>query len=334
VAALGSAPDAPRGVLEIDERWLPPLLGDLNPEIVLLGNLSRDQLDRTQEVRKLADGWRAALDGASAAVVANADDPLVVWGAGSAASVCWVGAGSGWRADASACPACGERLRFEDPATSPGPGGAWACTGCDLARPTLDAWIDDGDVVWSDGTRIASGQALPGRANAENAALALVAARSMGADPARAAEAMGRVQEVAGRYRRTVVAGITTRLLLAKNPAGWAESLDMAIGAGRPVIAAINARIADGRDPSWLWDVPFERLRGRFVVAAGERALDLAVRLRYAEVDHATFPGTDLGACVRLAAEGCGRGADAGAVDAIGNYTAFQDWLDEVGRDG
>ena len=45
-----------------------------------------------------------------------------------------------------------------------------------------------------------------------------------------------------------------------------------------------------GSDPSWLWDVPFERLAGRPVVATGERCRDLAVRLRYAEVAHETVP--------------------------------------------
>jgi UDP-N-acetyl-D-mannosaminuronate dehydrogenase len=77
---------------------------------------------------------------------------------------------------------------------------------------------------------------------------------------------------------------------LAKNPAGWAEVFDMLSPAPAPVVIAINARTADGHDPSWLWDVPFELLRGRAVTATGERGLDLAVRLHYAEVDHTVAP--------------------------------------------
>jgi len=80
----------------------------------------------------------------------------------------------------------------------------------------------------------------------------------------------------------------------------------------------INARVADGQDPSWLWDVDFERLRGRWVVAAGERAWDLSVRLAYAEVDHATVTRS-WAAAVEAAASG---GGD--AVDVAANYTAFQ----------
>jgi UDP-N-acetylmuramyl tripeptide synthase len=52
-----------------------------------------------------------------------------------------------------------------------------------------------------------------------------------------------------------------------------------------PVLVGVNARAADGRDTSWLWDVPFERLRGRQVLAVGDRRADLAVRLNHAGVD-------------------------------------------------
>jgi UDP-N-acetylmuramyl tripeptide synthase len=87
-------------------------------------------------------------------------------------------------------------------------------------------------------------------------------------------------------------------------------------GESRPVLLAINARIADGRDPSWLWDVEFERLRGRKVIAAGERAADLAVRLHYAEVACEVWDGDIL--------EGL-RTLDEPEVDVLANYTVFAD---------
>ena len=93
----------------------------------------------------------------------------------------------------------------------------------------------------------------------------------------------------------------------------------------RAVVASINARIADGRDPSWLWDVPYERLRGRFVVATGERRHDLAVRLLYAGVEHEVAESLDK--AVQLA----GRATGQTEIDLIANYTAFQDYLDLVG---
>ena len=136
------------------------------------------------------------------------------------------------------------------------------------------------------------------------------------------------MQEVAGRYRVATLAGRPVRLLLAKNPAGWHEAIDMLSPAPAPVVVAINARIADGHDPSWLWDVDYERLAGRLVVATGERRHDLAVRLRYAGVEHVTVAEV-ADAVARAAAA---PGAEPGAiVDVAANYTAFQEYLDMVG---
>ncbi|HXW80047.1 MAG TPA: DUF1727 domain-containing protein, partial [Acidimicrobiales bacterium] len=121
----------------------------------------------------------------------------------------------------------------------------------------------------------------------------------------------------------TVVAGaIRARLLLAKNPAGWAEVFDMVAPAPAPLVIAINARTADGHDPSWLWDVPFELLRGRRVVATGERRLDLAVRLHYAEVEHVLEQSP-------VAALQAGGGPQ---LDVVANYTAFHQILGQLGN--
>jgi len=329
VAALGEADPSARAVLEVDERWLPTVMRAVGPATVLLLNLSRDQLDRSHEVRKIADTWRDAMrDIPSDRVVANADDPLVVWAASAASEVVWVGTAAHWTNDASGCPNCGGRIEFTPPATSSEP-DLWACTQCDFAKPDPDWWLRaDADGTFAverrDGTSIPLDLGLPGRVNAANAAVVIAAAASMGADPERAAKALSTVTDVAGRYRVASIDGVDLRMLLAKNPAGWQEAIDMLGPADRPVVASINARIADGRDPSWLWDVPFERLRGRFVVALGERRHDLAVRLRYAEVDHAI--ADTLRDATRLARDH----GESDHVDLIANYTAFQDYLIET----
>jgi UDP-N-acetylmuramyl tripeptide synthase len=88
VAALARAPvgvsaSAP-AVLEVDETYLPGLLQGTDRPLLVLGNLSRDQLDRVGEVAMVARRWRkafAAIPGLSA--VANADDPHIAWAAGA-----------------------------------------------------------------------------------------------------------------------------------------------------------------------------------------------------------------------------------------------------------
>jgi UDP-N-acetylmuramyl tripeptide synthase len=305
-------------VLEVDEGLLPAAVAVLHPAAVALLNLSRDQLDRIGEVRIHAQRWRAALEAAPSTVaVANVDDPLVVWAAGLARAVTWVGTGQRWRLDAYSCPNCGEQIGWDDD-------GHWACTNCGLARPTPHIALDGDDVVLADGRRLRLDLQLPGWANKANAVMASAAADALGVDVAAGLAAMGRVAHVAGRYQVVDVDGTTVRLLLAKNPAGWAEALDLLRPPPMPVVVGINARIPDGRDPSWLWDVPFERLRGRLVIATGDRGRDLAVRLRYADVEHRFVDGY---------AEAV-RATGANDIDLAANYTSFQDARRELARSG
>ncbi len=304
--ALASAAPGVPAVLEVDEGYLGTVADAVHPEVVALLNLSRDQLDRVSEVRMVAARWRAAL-GASApsTVVANADDPLVVWGAQGAGRVVWVAAGQLWRLDAVGCPSCSGRIVFA--------GDDWWCA-CGFRRPHPDAVLRGDVLVTADGRDLTVTLALPGRCNLANAAMAAVAAGALGVDEATALAAMASVEDVEGRFASVAWGATTVRLLLAKNPAGWTELLDLLEGGTDPVVVGINARIADGHDPSWLWDVPFERLAGRLVVATGERCRDLAVRLRHAGVAHLTVPDG-------LEALGA---AGSAHVEYVGNYTAFQ----------
>jgi lipid II isoglutaminyl synthase (glutamine-hydrolysing) len=319
-AALAAGDRGATIVLEVDEGYLPRTVGTLRPQAVVLLNLSRDQLDRSNEVRMVAKRWREALDAPGATVVANADDPLVVFGAGRAPSVCWVAGGGRWHADAVGCPSCGGRIDYQE--------ARWSC-GCGFARPRPDVDVEQDEVtgsmtaVLADGRRFPVTLAIPGAFNARNAVMAAAAAGVMGVPYETSLPAMGRVEGVAGRFSVHEVAGVPVRLLLAKNPAGFEELLDLVAKGHGPVVVAINARVADGRDPSWLWDVEFERLAGRPVVAAGERSADLSVRLHYGDVAHERE--SDPVAAIALAAALSGR--PDGPVEFIGNYTAFHDLL-------
>jgi UDP-N-acetylmuramyl tripeptide synthase len=336
VAALAGAPDAPVAVLEVDEGYLGRLIEEARPEVVILLNLSRDQLDRIAEVRMLVDRWRAALGTLAApapgvpgtVVVANADDPMVAYAAGTAPTICWVGAGQVWHDDAVGCPACGGRIGFADRR-------GWSCDRCDFARPVVDADVVGDELVLADGSRHPIRIALPGQFNRANAGMvAMAAVPLLESSGVRAADGgpptvefvldrLTAVTEVAGRFSTITRDGRRVRLLLAKNPAGWTAVFDLLEETGddtAPVVLSVNARTADGLDTSWLWDVPFERLAGRPVVATGDRRLDLAVRLRYADVAHDVVNGplAALDHAVRRASPGS-------ILEFLGNYTAFAD---------
>jgi len=311
VSALAKDLDSPVAVLEVDEAALVQVLAETTASVVVLLNLSRDQLDRYGEVRLAAAKWRTSLGARPEIhVVANCDDPLVVWAARAAGSVTWVSTGQRWRIDATSCPNCGGRISWS--------GVEWSCS-CGLARPEPD--IEGGGIAVEVGGRSFPVELqLPGRCNAANAAMAVAAAQVAGVDPEDALAAMVGIANVAGRYREVNLGPASARLLLAKNPAGWNEILDFLAAPPAGVVVAVNARGPDGYDTSWLWDVDFERLEGRPVIAAGERALDVAVRLRYAGVPHEVCPDPLMAA----------RQLPPGKVELVANYTAFQSVLGAV----
>jgi UDP-N-acetylmuramyl tripeptide synthase len=304
LAALGGMP-ASVAVLECDEVWLPRAIPIERPSAVVLLNLSRDQLDRTSEVRHVARSWQTAVADLRGICVANADDPLVVSAAIGAPHVAWFAGGLEFCEDASSCPRCLGRIRFDDL--------GWRCE-CGLARPVVDATLHDGAAI-VDGERVPFTMALPGAFNRGNGLAALLAAVRLGVDTRAAAAAICAVTDVVGRFSVIDVDGTGARLLLAKNPAGWSALLHLLADDTAPVVVAVNARVADGLDPSWLYDVEFENLAGRRVVATGDRWRDLSTRLFYAGVEHTT--DTDPHRAIATA------GAGQRTVDVIANYTAF-----------
>jgi UDP-N-acetylmuramyl tripeptide synthase len=317
VSALAKAPDATLAVLEVDESYMPAMLEATAARVVVLLNLSRDQMDRAAEIWMLARRWRAALAAApDCRVIANADDPLVAWAAGQARQVTWVAAGQRWHDDSWCCPQCGSHLRRD--------GEDWYCGECSNRRPPV-SWVLAGDEVIDPGGRSRTlDLALPGRANRANAVVALAVAEVFGISFGQAIGAISGVRSVAGRYTQVERHGCALRLLLAKNPAGWLEALDILVPPPVPVLLGVNAQIPDGRDTSWLWDVDYRRLRGRPVFVTGERQTDLAVRLEADEVAFRLVGGVD---------EAIGM-ARSSSMEVIANYTAFQHIRTVLGRIG
>ncbi|WP_328823933.1 Mur ligase family protein [Microlunatus kandeliicorticis] len=318
-SALSERPRATTAVLETDERVVADLIRLGRPEVLVLLNFSRDQLDRHHEITALGRSWRIALERAGAdgpVVVANADEPLIVWAAQTAHRVVYVDTATQWTQDASLCPACGAMLLREQPDHVGGRGGWWRCSSCDLAQPTASWRVVEDTVVGPDGRVWRPELQLPGAFNVSNAACALAGADVFGVDPEIAVRGMRTVTAPAGRFGTARFGDVTARLLLAKNPAGWAEALPLARTG--TVVLAIDSAAADGRDVSWLWDVEYEQLAGRTVVATGPRAQDLAVRLTYAGVEHRCVP--DLAEALAAA----GAGDQDAPVDVIATYTPFQ----------
>lgn len=306
VSALAADRGAPLAALEVDEMHVPHVADAVSPAVVVLLNLSRDQLDRVGEINAVERALRTGLARhPQTVVVANCDDVLMTSAAYDAPHVVWVSAGAGWSGDSVSCPRSGEVIERD--------GAHWRSTGTEFRRPAPQWWFDDEALYGPDGLVLPMRLALPGTVNRGNAAQAVAAAVALGADPVKAVAAVSAVDEVAGRYKSIQVGEHTVRMLLAKNPAGWQEALSMVDHHAAGVVIAVNGQVPDGEDLSWLWDVRFEHFEGVPVVAAGERGTDLAVRLGYAGVEHTLVHDT------LAAIASC----PPGPVEVVANYTAF-----------
>jgi lipid II isoglutaminyl synthase (glutamine-hydrolysing) len=324
VAALAASRDAPLAALEVDEMHVPHVADALAPCVFVLLNLSRDQLDRVGEINVIERTLRAGLARhPKAVVIANCDDVLMTSAAYDSPNVVWVAAGGTWSNDSVSCPRSGEVIVRDK--------GHWYSTGADFKRPSPQWWFDrdnGGTLYGPGGLALPMRLALPGAVNRGNAAQAVAAAVTLGADPALAVAAVAEVDEVAGRYRTVRLGRHEARILLAKNPAGWQEALSMVDKHAAGVVISVNGQVPDGEDLSWLWDVRFEHFEKtaleRPLVAAGERGTDLAVRLAYAGVQHTLVHDT------MAAIASC----PPGRVEVVANYTAFLQLQRALARHG
>lgn len=317
VAALAGSRQASLAALEVDEMHVPHVADAVNPAVIVLLNLSRDQLDRVGEINHIERTLRAGLARhPDAIIVANCDDVLMTSAAYDSPRVVWVAAGGGWANDSVSCPRSGEIIVRDHL--------HWYSTGTDFKRPSPQWWYDDTNIYGPNGLELPMRLSLPGKVNRGNATQAVAAAVALGADAAAAVAAVSGVDEVAGRYQTVPVGEHTARILLAKNPAGWQEALSMVDITAQGVVISVNGQVPDGEDLSWLWDVNFEHFDGVPVVAAGERGTDLAVRLGYAGVPHTLVHNT-IDAIVS-----CPKGH----VEVVANYTAFLALTRTLGRMG
>jgi len=303
------------GLFEVDEAWLPRVAEQLDPSLIVLGNLFRDQLDRYGEMEALADDWAgtvAARVGLTRFVL-NADDPLIAdLGRDPAGErregVLYFGIEDASQAlpqlqhafDAKHCRRCGHPYAYERAFV--GHLGHYSCPNCGARRPEPEVAATAIQLQGMDGSRTRvrtpSGEIelnlpLPGLYNVYNALAAVAAGLRLGVAPERIAAALGEMRAAFGRVETIEVSGTPVSILLIKNPAGANEVLRTLMlesrergdaGEGIDFWIALNDRIADGRDVSWIWDADFELLAGgvRRVVCSGTRAPEMALRLKYA----------------------------------------------------
>lgn len=316
-AALSNDLGAPIATLEVDEMVLPWAIRQTEPQMVVLLNLGRDQLDRLSEVRVVAQKWKEALKTlpSHCEVLADADDPFVSWAARDWPDVIWFSSGATGHIDASTCPECGAILYWTDH------GNNYGCQ-CGFKKPTPDWVLGAGILTGPDNQTVTVRSAIPGAAAMGNAARAIVAAGRFGISLDDSVKAISQVSSVDGRFGRLQIGKTNFRLLLSKNPASWRETLATSASGPDAVVLVVNANTQDGKDTSWLWDVDFSPLHGRKVVVTGERRLDVSARLTVNEIAHRVVENEAAAAEIFGAVQ----------ADVIASYTAFHRLAKSVKR--
>lgn len=328
-------------VLEADEDALPALARALPPDVLVLTNLFRDQLDRYGEVDSIARRWADVVQQlpATATLVVNANDPrltqlarqhhgtTVSFGVDDASVL---GTPNHTAADAVRCPSCGGAFggqRFMAHL------GTLRCTSCEFATPKPDVVLTAYKPSGFDGSHVTlllpSGAlelqtSLVGRYNALNIAAAAAAARALGLSRRAFSEGVTAASRAFGRGEQLSINGRPAHLHLAKNPTGYNEVLRgiLDVDTAPHLLLALNDNWADGQDVSWIWDVDFESVApsASHLTTTGQRAGDVALRLDVAGAHEKIDVEPDLAAAFDQAAAA---GDSTRPLHIVASYTAL-----------
>jgi UDP-N-acetylmuramyl tripeptide synthase len=336
------------GLFEVDEA--------VKPQLYLLANLFRDQLDRYGELELLADRWAELVasedaSGREPRFVLNADDPLVAdLGRGREGAV-YFGIEDDSQAlpelqhaaDSKHCRNCGHAYVYE--AVYLGHMGRYRCPNCGRKRPEPQVAATRVELHGMSGAevelRTPAGPLelhlpLPGLYNVYNGIAAVATLLELGVPLATIGSALEGFGGAFGRVETIPVGERELSILLVKNPAGANEVLrTLTLEDGSlDLWLALNDRIADGRDVSWIWDADFELLRDRIrrVTCSGTRAEEMALRLKYAGMNGAEIAvDRDVGGSLDAALAAA---PDGGRLYALPTYTALLELRDLLTRRG
>lgn len=279
-SSILSTSDYEYAIFEIDENALPLILKEIIPDYLILLNLFRDQLDRYGEVNIIAEKWQKALSNLNVKtkLILNADDPQIAYlGYKKTSNVFYFGLDDPslsqkshqHAADSTSCPNCTAKLNYKSVYYSHL--GNWLCPNCRMKRPKLSV-------------SKTSFYPIKGAYNKYNTNAAVLFAKLNNINNERIQQSLRKFKPAFGRQETLRINGKQVRIFLSKNPTSLNESLRTVLSENaRHFLFVLNDRIPDGRDISWIWDVDFEAYldTSMDVSAAGDRAFDMAVRLKY-----------------------------------------------------
>jgi len=289
-------------VIEVDEAYMRQITTMLNPKMIVVTNIFRDQLDRYGETTKtykfIFDGIKNARE---AKLILNGDESML--GNMPLENKCiYFGFENYSKPEILAntesifCRDCQTKYTYESVVFNHL--GDYRCPNCGHARPELDYTVTDVQLSPTGSQVLINNDALeigvPGLYNIYNAICAYAVADQLGIESATIKKSLANGESKFGRFESIEIDEKTMKLLLIKNPAGCNQCIDtVAIDEAEvSLMFLLNDKYADGRDVSWIYDAHFEKLAQMNVskvIIGGDRAYDMAIRLKVAGLDKINF---------------------------------------------
>jgi lipid II isoglutaminyl synthase (glutamine-hydrolysing) len=258
-------------ILEVEEATLPKLTKYLYPTKLILTNIFRDQLDAYGEIEHTLAYFKTTLEQTSPQLIINQDDYKLTNYLSE-----YLNNATGFSIEKPYQPT------FESSEK----------TNLNLQKSFIAKSIKEGFtssfVTNIQDKSFSITSPLPGVFNIYNILAALAVCEDT-FDPSQIIKSIESFKNVFGRGETITVDNSQTTLLLVKNPAGFNEVLKYLVSLDQKKInlaVCINDNIADGKDVSWLWDVPLENYLEKLNLGelntSGTRGLDMLLRLEYA----------------------------------------------------
>ena len=305
---LGGKMKKEYAVIECDEAASTRVFSQLQPEVIVVTNLFRDQLDRYGDVTHTLESIKKGIEGAPhATVCVNADCSLssalalelpnkfIYFGIDKSA------AGEhqlSELSDASHCIRC--KAQYEYSYISYGHLGGFRCPKCGYSRHDADYAVSDiveqgmdySEVIINiKGEKHLVRINLPAMYNIYNAVGSIAAIMEMGLSLQSAVMAMGDFKCGFGRMEKFDLGSGGAKIMLVKNPAGCNQVIDFLqnLKESFSLVICLNDKAGDGTDISWIWDAELEGLsqmggRLKNVIVSGDRAADMALAIKYAGI--------------------------------------------------
>ena len=287
--------------LEIDEASAKIVFPHIHPDLMIITNLFRDQLDRYGEIDITMQQLLVAIkqEKDNLCLLVNGDDSLsyyIALSSGKAYRTFGVSDPvENQKSDSQVqegifCPSCGHKLEYEYVQFSQI--GMYHCHHCDFDHPSLD-WaahsiqVNEGLIFSIQNQSYRCG--FRGFYNVYNIIAVYGAINYLNLPTDRFEEVLDTYHPENGRNEVFKIGDCQVILNLAKNPAGFNQNIYSVLADRKEkrLVIAINDLDQDGRDISWLWDVDFQLLKDDSVSSiyvTGRRRDDLKLRFKYEDI--------------------------------------------------